>query len=52
MAAVLALILSSWTALLVIVLVLAAYEVLVTLVGRSAARHSEPADAGATAGAG
>ena len=50
-AAVLALILSSWTALLVIVLVLAAYEVLVTLVGRSAARHSESADAGATAGA-
>jgi hypothetical protein len=42
-AAVLALILSSWTALLVIVGVLAAYEVLITLVGRSAARRSLPA---------
>jgi hypothetical protein len=40
-ASVLALILSSWTALLVIAMVLAAYEVFVTLVARSAARHAE-----------
>jgi hypothetical protein len=43
--AVLVLILSSWTSLLVIVLVLAAFEVLVTLVARSAARSAAPADA-------
>jgi hypothetical protein len=41
-AAVLALLLSSWTSLLVIAVVLAAYEVLVTLVGRSAGRGSAP----------
>jgi hypothetical protein len=54
-AAVLALILSSWTALLVIAMVLAAYEVFVTLVARSASRRpEEEAAAGveATAGAG
>jgi hypothetical protein len=39
-AVVLALILSSWTSLLVVAVVLAAYELLVTLVGRSAARRS------------
>jgi hypothetical protein len=49
-AAVLALILSSWTALLVIAMVLAAYEVFVTLVARSAARRAEEAgDAAPTA---
>jgi hypothetical protein len=50
-AAVLALILSSWTSLLVIAIVLAAYEVLVTVVGRSAARHEEPVGAPADVGA-
>jgi hypothetical protein len=45
-AAVLALILSSWTSLLVIALVLAAYEVLVTVLGRSVARRSAPPDSG------
>jgi hypothetical protein len=39
-AAVLALMLSSWTALAVIAVVLAAYEVLVTVVGRSAAQRA------------
>ena len=39
-AAVLALLLSSWTSLLVIALVLAAYELLVTLLGRRAERNS------------
>ena len=39
-AAVLALILSSWTSLLVIVLALAAFEVLVTVVGRSARKRA------------
>jgi hypothetical protein len=43
----LALVLSSWTALLVIALVLAAFEVGVTLVGRSA--HRQSASAGAAA---
>jgi hypothetical protein len=51
-AVVFALILSSWTALLVIVLVvLAAYEILVTVIGRSAARH-RPAAAAAVMDAG
>ncbi|BFU43235.1 hypothetical protein [Krasilnikovia sp. MM14-A1004] len=49
-AAVLALILSSWTSLLVIVVALAAYEVLVTLVGRSAAAHDTEAPPGVAAG--
>jgi hypothetical protein len=44
-AVVFALILSSWTSLLVIAVVLAAYEVLVTVVGRSAARRSVALDA-------
>jgi hypothetical protein len=48
-AAVLALILSSWTSLLVIAVVLLAYEVLITLVGRSAGRRSEAIDAGTPA---
>jgi len=63
-AAILTLILYSWTALLVIAMVLTAYEVFVTLVARSAARRAEQADdaeatgadeltdAAATAGAG
>jgi hypothetical protein len=58
-AAVPALILSSWTALLVLAMVLAAYEVFITLVARSAARRSEEAaeavaaaEARAIAGAG
>jgi hypothetical protein len=42
-AAVLALILSSWTALLVIALVLAVYEVLVTVAARGGARPAAPA---------
>jgi hypothetical protein len=45
-AIILALLLSSWTSLLVVALVLAAYEVLVTVIGRSAARRSAPAEAG------
>ncbi|HET6533593.1 MAG TPA: hypothetical protein VFH03_23645 [Actinoplanes sp.] len=45
-----ALVLSSWTALLVIALVLAAYEVLVTVIARSAARRRPPAGAPAIAG--
>ncbi len=40
-AAVLALVLSSWTSLLVIALVLAAYEILVTVMARSVTRSSE-----------
>jgi hypothetical protein len=45
-AVVLALILSSWTSLLVLAILLAAYEVLVTLVGRSAVPPSEAAASG------
>jgi hypothetical protein len=45
-AAVLALILTSWTALLVIAVALAVFEVGVTLVGRWAARRSSPSEAG------
>jgi hypothetical protein len=41
-AVILALLLSSWTALLVIVLVLAAYQILITVVGRA---HADPIDA-------
>ncbi|GAB1693598.1 hypothetical protein [Krasilnikovia sp. M28-CT-15] len=49
-AAVLALILSSWMSLLVIVVALAAYEVAVTLVGRSAAAHESEPPPGVAAG--
>jgi hypothetical protein len=42
-AVVFALILSSWASLLAIVVLLAAYEVLITLVGRAGARRGEPA---------
>jgi hypothetical protein len=41
-AAILALLLSSWTALLVIVLVLAAYQILITVMGRAGASHAAP----------
>jgi hypothetical protein len=41
-AVILALVLSSWTALLVLAVLLAAYEVLVTLVAQSFARRSAP----------
>lgn len=56
-AAVFALVLSSWMALLVIALVLAGFEILVTVVGRSGARSAGPPDgdrdaAAAAAGAG
>jgi len=46
-AAVLALLLSSWTSLLVIAIVLAAYELLVTVLGRRAARRPAPPDTAA-----
>ena len=47
-AAVLALLLSSWTSLLVIAVVLVAYEILVTVAGRSAKQRPAPSVSGST----
>jgi hypothetical protein len=52
LAVALALILSSWTALLVIALVLAVVEVLVTIIGRTGAQRETPAGPEAAAGDG